>query len=101
VGACITCHDYLLIALSLTNLFNAIPNRSALRPQVYQALLRLATENEELDVLQLKPSDIEKWLDEWDINDHEKSDFIKSVSDAFIKLGQEYVKPPKAMLHIN
>ncbi|KAF8514828.1 PCI-domain-containing protein [Hysterangium stoloniferum] len=74
---------------TLTNLFNAVPNRSTLRPRVYQALLSLTTENEELEVLQLKPSHIEKWLEEWDITDDEKSKFIKSVSNAFAKLGQE------------
>ncbi|KIJ37443.1 hypothetical protein M422DRAFT_178100 [Sphaerobolus stellatus SS14] len=73
----------------LTNLFNALPNRSTLRPRVYKALLNLATENEELDSLQIKPTDVEKWIDEWDISAEEKSNFVKSISDAFAKLGQK------------
>lgn len=76
---------------SLSNLFNALPNRSTLRPRAYKALLDLATENGELEVLQLKSSDLEKWLDEWDISRDEKSEFIKCVSDAFSRVGQECV----------
>ncbi|GJJ07235.1 hypothetical protein Clacol_001435 [Clathrus columnatus] len=72
----------------LSHLFNALPNRSTLRPQVYKALLNLATVNEELEVLQLKVSDLERWLDEWDISVDERSEFIKSISDAYAKVGR-------------
>ena len=77
---------------SLSNLFNALPNRSTLRPRAYKALLDLATENGELEVLQLKLSDLEKWLDEWDISSDEKSEFIKCISDAFARVGEEWVQ---------
>ncbi|KAF8530925.1 hypothetical protein JB92DRAFT_2854313 [Gautieria morchelliformis] len=73
----------------LSNLFNALPNRSALRPRAYRALLDLATENGELEVLQLKPADVEKWLDEWDISVDEKSEFLKCISDAFGRVGED------------
>lgn len=72
----------------LSNLFNALPNRSTLRHLVYKALLDLAIKNEELEVLQLKLSDVDKWVEEWDISMDEKSDFIKSISDAYAKLEQ-------------
>ncbi|KAF8592729.1 PCI domain-containing protein [Ramaria rubella] len=75
----------------LSNLFNALPNRSTLRPCVYKSLLDLATENGELEILQLKSSDMEKWLDEWDIAVDEKSEFIKCISDAFHKVGQNEI----------
>jgi len=53
--------------------------------------LELAVANEELEALQIKTSDVEKWIDEWDISADEKSDFVKSIADAFAKLGQMYV----------
>lgn len=75
----------------MSNLFNALPNRSTLRPRVYKALLDVSAENGELEVLQIKTTDVEKWLDEWDITADEKSEFLKNISDAFAKTGQECV----------
>lgn len=72
----------------LSNLFNALPNRSTLRLQVYNALLNLATANEEVEILQLKVSEVERWIDEWDISAVEQSEFIKSISDAYAKVKQ-------------
>ena len=84
-------HLTLSRSFSLSNLFNALPNRSTLRPRVYKTLLDLATENSELEVLQIKTSDVEKWLDEWDVSADEKSEILKSISEAFAKVGQECV----------
>ncbi|KAI0722590.1 PCI-domain-containing protein [Earliella scabrosa] len=72
----------------LSNLFNAIPRRSALRLPVYKTLLELASGNDELDTLGLSQSDVEKWLSEWEVSPEEKSDFLKLLVDAFQKAGQ-------------
>lgn len=84
----------------MSNLFNALPNRSTLRPRAYKALLDLVTENGELEVLQLKSPDVEKWLDEWDISGDEKSEFIKCISDAFAKVDQQCVQLPTPLANL-
>jgi translation initiation factor 3 subunit M len=58
---------------------------------VYYTLLDLATANDELEALQLSRADVEKWLLEWDINQDEKSAFLKNIVGAYQKAGQPYV----------
>jgi hypothetical protein len=77
---------------SLSNLFNTLPRQSTLRHPVYTALLKLASSNDELHVLQVSRSDVEKWLKEWDITPTEKSAFLKTLVDTFSKAGQRYVQ---------
>lgn len=72
----------------ISNLFNATPRNSALRLPIYKALLQVATENGELESLRLTRKDIEQWLQEWDISSEERSQFLKSIVEAFIKSGQ-------------
>ncbi|KAA1473359.1 hypothetical protein DENSPDRAFT_802463 [Dentipellis sp. KUC8613] len=72
----------------LSNLFNALPRTSPLRLSVYNTLLELASANDELDVLQLSQSDVEKWLQEWNISPSEKTAFLKALVDAFAKAGE-------------
>ncbi|EPQ59896.1 hypothetical protein GLOTRDRAFT_23467, partial [Gloeophyllum trabeum ATCC 11539] len=72
----------------LSNLFNALPRRSPLRLPVYRTLLDIASTNDELEVLQISRADVEKWMQEWDVTPEEKSQFLKSISDAFSKSGQ-------------
>ncbi|KII95260.1 hypothetical protein PLICRDRAFT_34102 [Plicaturopsis crispa FD-325 SS-3] len=71
-----------------SNLFNALPRRSPLRLTVYNALLSIASTNDELVVLHLSPHDVEKWLGEWEISPAEKSEFLKTIYIAFEKAGQ-------------
>ncbi|KAF5321762.1 hypothetical protein D9619_000587 [Psilocybe cf. subviscida] len=66
----------------VSNLFNSIPRTSPLRLTVYQTLLQIATSKDNLAVLGLTKSDVEKWLSEWDISAEEKSAFLKSIVDA-------------------
>lgn len=73
---------------SISNLFNAIPRNSPLRLTVYQTLLQIATSKDELDVLELTKSDVEKWLSEWEVSEEEKASFLKSIVDAYIKAEQ-------------
>jgi translation initiation factor 3 subunit M len=73
---------------SISNLFNAIPWNSPLRLTVYQTLLQIATSKDELDVLELTKSDVEKWLSEWEVSEEDKASFLKSIVDAYIKAEQ-------------
>lgn len=72
----------------LSNLFNASPRKSCLRLPVYRTLLQIATANDDLELLQLSRDGVEKWLTEWDISPEEKSEFLKSIVDAYVKSGQ-------------
>jgi hypothetical protein len=72
---------------SLSNLFNSLPRISPLRRNVYLALLNLASERGDLDVLQVVRTDVHRWLAEWEISDDEKSAFLNTVAEAFHKSG--------------
>lgn len=76
---------------SVSNLFNTIPRNSPLRLTVYQTLIQIATSKDDLDVLELTKSNVEKWLSEWEISPEEKSAFLKSIVDAYVKAEQPYV----------
>ncbi|EJD01555.1 PCI-domain-containing protein [Fomitiporia mediterranea MF3/22] len=72
----------------LANLFNAIPRTSPVRLVVCKTLLRLAVENDELDNLRLRTTDVDRWLNEWNASAEEKCEFLKNVADAFASAGQ-------------
>ncbi|KAF5393126.1 hypothetical protein D9757_001224 [Collybiopsis confluens] len=72
----------------LSNLFNAIPRSSSLRLSVYNTILQIAVANDSIDILHLNPSDVNKWLNEWDISPEQKSAFLKSIVDAYTKSDQ-------------
>ena len=78
---------------SLTNFFNTLPRESTLRLPVYNALLDLASTNDELQVLQVSRADVEKWIKEWDIAPSDKSAFLERFVDVFSKAGQPYAPP--------
>ncbi|KAI0638546.1 PCI-domain-containing protein [Trametes polyzona] len=71
----------------LSNLFNAIPRRSALRLSVYQTLLEFASANDELEYLGISQTEVDRWLSEWDVSAEEKSGFLKLLVHAFTKAG--------------
>jgi translation initiation factor 3 subunit M len=52
--------------------------------------LDLASENEELEVLHLHKSEVDKWLEQWDIDVEEKALFLKQIADVLVKAGQPY-----------
>jgi translation initiation factor 3 subunit M len=82
---------------SLSNLFNALDRRSALRITVYTTLLDLASANDELDILQINKAEVERWLSEWDIPQEDKSAFLKRIADAFSKADEPYETPLSAL----
>ena len=59
-----------------------------MRLPVYKTLLELASANDEIDVLGLSQSEVEKWLSEWEVSPEEKSTFLKLLVDVFHKAGQ-------------
>ncbi|KAL5530095.1 hypothetical protein ACEPAF_6352 [Sanghuangporus sanghuang] len=72
----------------LANLFNIIPRTSPARLSVCKTLLKVAQENDELESLRLTATDVDRWLIEWGVSAEEKSDFLKSIADAFASVGQ-------------
>lgn len=81
-------HSCSLIVHRLSNLFNAIPRRSALRLSVHKTLLELASTNDELDLLGITQSEVDKWLTEWDISPEEKSAYLKLLVDVYQKAAE-------------
>ncbi|KAG8741351.1 hypothetical protein FRC10_002968 [Ceratobasidium sp. 414] len=71
----------------LSNLFNGLPRKSPLRRDVYLALLKLASEQGDLDVLQVERADVKRWLSEWEISEEECAAFLNAVAEAFRKAG--------------
>ncbi|KAI0832776.1 PCI-domain-containing protein [Trametes gibbosa] len=71
----------------LSNLFNALPRRSPLRLSVYQTLLEFASASDELELLGVSGTEVDKWLSEWEVSSEEKSGFLKLLVHAFAKAG--------------
>ncbi|KAI9064881.1 PCI-domain-containing protein [Trametes sanguinea] len=71
----------------LATLFNSIPRRSPLRLTVYQTLLEFASSNDDLELLGISQTEVDKWLSEWEISPEEKSGFLKLLVHAFAKAG--------------
>lgn len=74
--------------IRLANLFNIIPRTSPARLSVCKTLLQIARENDELENLRLSPTDVDRWLTEWNASAEEKGDFLRSIADAFSSAGQ-------------
>ncbi|KAG8820319.1 hypothetical protein FRC17_010203 [Serendipita sp. 399] len=72
----------------LSNIFNALPQTSPIRPRTFLTLLKLASKNDELDALHLHKAEVDKWLEEWDINVEEQAQFCKEIADALVKASQ-------------
>ncbi|KAH9938025.1 PCI-domain-containing protein [Fomitopsis serialis] len=72
----------------LSNIVNALPRRSSLRLPVHNTLLQLAGDQDEIELLNLTRSDVEKWVSEWDVPSEDKSSFLQLVSASFAKCGQ-------------
>ncbi|KAG8896570.1 hypothetical protein FRB99_008833, partial [Tulasnella sp. 403] len=72
----------------LSNLFNIIHRRSPLRLQVYRALLSVAEAEDDMDSLGITLQEVKRLLFEWDVPQEDKSELLKSLSDAFSTTGQ-------------
>lgn len=76
---------------SLGNFFNAIPRTSPSRLSVCRALVKLASDNDEMDTLHMTPADVNRWTNEWDVSQDEKTAFLKYVADAYSAVNKQYV----------
>ncbi|KZP00225.1 PCI-domain-containing protein [Calocera viscosa TUFC12733] len=74
----------------ISNLFNAAPRNSAVRLHAYKALLNVAADNGEISLLQVPKSDVEGWLDEWDVSVEQKAELLEQIAEALEKSGQPY-----------
>lgn len=83
-----------------SNLFNTLPQTSPLRLLVYQSLLATATAHDDIDVLELKKENVEKWISEWDISPDEKAIFLKSIVDAYAKVDQLTTSYEYSLLYV-
>ena len=52
-------------------------------------LLQLASQNNELEVLNLVPADVDRWISEWDITSEQKSELLKAIANAYERVGQK------------
>lgn len=52
---------------------------------MYQTLLEFASANDELELLGITQTEVDKWLSEWEISSEEKSGFLKLLVHAFAK----------------
>ncbi|KIY52318.1 PCI-domain-containing protein [Fistulina hepatica ATCC 64428] len=84
----------------LSNLYNVLPRTSPLRLQVYSTLLSLASSQDDLDVLQLTPSEVERQLGEWEVSTDQKSAFLELIIEAFTKTGDLASAYPFSLLHL-
>ncbi|EMD40431.1 hypothetical protein CERSUDRAFT_111031 [Gelatoporia subvermispora B] len=84
----------------LSNLFNAIPRRSNLRLPVYKTLLELAAANDDLERLGLSRTEVEKWLEEWEISTEGKSEFLKAIADAYAQCGDSSTSFEYSLAHV-
>jgi len=72
----------------ISNLFNAAPRESAVRLHAYKALLKVAAESGEVSLLQVSKSDVEGWLEEWDVSVEEKAELLVQIAEALEQSGQ-------------
>lgn len=64
----------------LSNIFNSLSATSPNRCVVFRALLNLASNNDDLEVIADALSAVPKWLSEWDIDASAKADVLDSVA---------------------
>ncbi|KAF8204770.1 PCI domain-containing protein [Pholiota molesta] len=87
----------------ITNLLKTISaspsERLSVKYRMY-TLIQIATSKDDLDVLELTKSDVEKWLSEWEISPEEKSAFLKSIVDAYVKAEQPTIAYEYSLLYL-
>ncbi|KAJ3980007.1 PCI domain-containing protein [Lentinula detonsa] len=69
----------------LSNLFNALPRNSSLRLSVYNTILNIAVADNSINALHLSCSNVETWLEEWEVSSEDKSAFLQHIVDAYAK----------------
>ncbi len=78
-------------ASRLSNNFNILPRSSPLRLYVFQAILKTASKNDLLQLLQLSDAAVDRWMEEWLVSEEEKSRLLLLIADALDQPGYKYV----------
>ena len=88
----------------LSNLFNSLSATSALRLDVFTALLSLAAANDDLDYLTSALTALPQWLAVWDVSESEKAACLEAVAKALEGAEKEHGQTSKAyqflLLHL-
>ncbi|KAJ3996966.1 PCI domain-containing protein [Lentinula boryana] len=84
----------------LSNLFNALPRNSSLRLSVYNTILDIAVADNSINALHLSRSNVETWLEEWEVSSEDKSAFLQHVVDAYAKSNQPIKSYDYSILYV-
>ncbi|EPQ28418.1 uncharacterized protein PFL1_04245 [Pseudozyma flocculosa PF-1] len=84
----------------LSNIFNTLPARSALRLDLFNALLSLASKNDDLDFLASALASLPQWLAEWQVSDEAKSACLEKVAKALESAEKEHDQGSKAYQYL-
>ncbi|KAN0061084.1 hypothetical protein ACQY0O_006819 [Thecaphora frezii] len=80
----------------LSNIFNTLPAQSALRLDLFNSLLSLASANDDLDYLSSALTSLPQWLAEWKVSDEAKSTCLEKVAKALESAEKEHDHGSKA-----
>lgn len=67
-------------AASLSNIFNSLPSSSPLRETVFLALVDLASNNDDLDLISPALASLPHWLAQWTISEEKKAAVLETVA---------------------
>ncbi len=88
----------------LSNLFNSLPATSALRCTIFNALLNLASANDDLDYLTSSLKALPQWLAQWEVSEADKAACLENVAKALEGAEKEHGQTSKAyqflLLHL-
>ncbi|KAJ3984236.1 PCI domain-containing protein [Lentinula detonsa] len=84
----------------LSNLFNALPRNSSLRLSVYNTILDIAVADNSINALHLSRSNVETWLEEWEVSSEDKSAFLQHIVDAYAKSSQPIKSYDYSILYV-
>ncbi|KAJ3783178.1 PCI domain-containing protein [Lentinula aff. detonsa] len=84
----------------LSNLFNALPRNSSKRLSVYNTILSIAVADNSINALHLSRSNVETWLEEWEVSSEDKSAFLQHIVDAYTKSSQPIKSYDYSILYV-
>ena len=88
----------------LSNLFNSLPASSPLRLTIFNALLSLASANDDLDYLTSSLKALPQWLAQWEVSEADKATCLEAVAKALEGAEKEHGQTSKAyqflLLHL-
>lgn len=89
---------------SLSNIYNTLPATSALRLDLFNSLLAVASANDDLDYLSTALARLPSWLAEWDVSDEARLACLERVAKALESTELEQDQGSKAyqflLLHL-